>query len=77
MQQVAEARLHNEPVDLLPERTDMSANEVRDLILETSLKDVIQETKEELADELAESPGLGFAQIVDRINEELDEEGGA
>lgn len=73
MRQVVAAREHNEPVDLFPERTDMSQDEVRFLVLDTSYEDVVQATKEELAEEIEESPWLGFGQIVDRINEQLDE----
>lgn len=77
LKQVAEARANNQPPDLLPERTDMTKDEVYTLVMEADLEDVVRETEEELAEELAESPELGFGQIVDRINEQLDEEGGA
>lgn len=77
LKQVAEARANNQPPDLLPERTDMTKDEVYTLVTEADLEDVVRETEEELAEELAESPELGFGQIVDRINEQLDEEGGA
>ena len=73
MRQVAEARAHNQPVDLFPERTDMSQDDVRSLVMDTSYEDVVQATKEELAEEIEESPGLSLGQIVDRINEQLDE----
>lgn len=73
MKQVAEAREHNEPVNLFPERTDMSQDEVRSLVMDAYYDDVVKATKEELSDEMEEAPGLGFGQIVDRINEQLDE----
>lgn len=77
--QVEDARAHNQPVNLFPERTDMSQDEVRSLVMDTPYEDVVQATKEELAEEIEEFPGLGLGQIVDRINEQLDkanEEGG-
>lgn len=80
IRQVNEARAHKDPVDLLPERTDMSQDEVYDLVMKADHETVVRETKEELSEELAESPELGFGQIVDQINEEIDknaEEGGA
>ncbi len=77
MLQLREARENNRPLDIFPERTDMSEAEVRDLVLNASLDEVVKETEAELAEELEESPWLGFGQIVDKINEQLDEEGGA
>ncbi len=80
LQQLKEARAHKQPVDLFPERTDMSKDEVQALVLDTPFEDVIQETNAELAEELAEDPDLSYGQIVNQINEKLDEadgEGGA
>lgn len=77
MDQVAEARNHNVPVDLLPERTDMSAAEVRELVFNTPIEAVVQATKDELFEEMSAAPELSFTEITDRINQELDEEGGA
>lgn len=73
LRQVKEAREHNEPVDLFPERTDMSVDEVYSLVMDADPDEVVRETEEELADEIEEFPWLGFGQIVDRINEQLDE----
>ena len=73
MRQVALARSHNVDIDTLPERTDMTRSEVYELVMDADPDDVVRETNEELAEEIAESPELGFGQIVDRINEQLDE----
>ena len=77
MKQVAQARGLGDPPDVLPDRTDMTKEEVRVLVTETPLEDVVRETQEELADEIAASPGMDIGQIVDQINKQLDEEGGA
>lgn len=71
--QVAEARQQHQQMDLFPERTDMSKDEVYDLIMTASTEDVIRETEEELAEELSEDPMLGYGLIVCRINEQLNE----
>lgn len=70
--QLIEARDNNEPIDLIPERTDMTREEVIALINETPTEQVIEETMAELADVLIESSAMGFDQIADAINEELD-----
>lgn len=70
--QVIAARDNNQPVDLLPERTDMTADEVRELIFETPTEVVVEQTNIELAAEIDEHPSLGFDELVDAINAELD-----
>lgn len=70
-EQVIEARRKDEPVDMLPERTDMSHDEVVEL-MNAPTEEVVAETMEELAEEMAEHPSMGFGEIVDSINEELD-----
>lgn len=72
--QLIAARANGEAVDLLPERTDMDREEVQKLIFDTPVEQVVFETQEELADELADHPGMGFDEIVDAINQELDRE---
>lgn len=68
--QLIEARSKNEPVDLIPERTDMTRDEVVELI-SLPTEQVVEETLEELADELEEHPTMGFDEIVDSINEAM------
>lgn len=72
MEQLAQARGTWTKDELLPERTDMTKEEVVSLISETPTEQVIEETEEELAEEMSENPGLGFGDIVDMINVELD-----
>lgn len=72
MKQVAEARGQIAPEELLPERTDMTREEVAALISEAATEQVIEETKAELAEEMAENPDAGIGAIVDMINADLD-----
>lgn len=77
MKQVAEARNHGTPLtfeEKLPERTDMTQEEVLELVMATPTEEVVAETEEELADELAEEPTHSYGMVVKRINEELDAE---
>lgn len=70
--QLISARSNREPVDLLPERTDMTRDEVHALIFDTPAEQVIADTEAELAEELEEHPSMGFSDIVDIINQELE-----
>ena len=72
MNQVAEARSKGKSVNLLPERTDMTQDEVKELI-NTPSEEVIEATKEELADYASELGTHGFVGTVDIINNEIDE----
>ena len=71
MRQVAEARGVLSREELLPERTDMTPEEVMELIHDLPTEQVMEETRQELAEEMAEHPGLGIGQIVDLINEDM------
>ena len=72
MNQVAEARSKGKSVNLLPERTDMTQEEVKGLINAPS-EEVIEATKEELADYAGELMSHGFAGTVEIINNEINE----
>lgn len=75
IRQVREARgeIQNIPEsDLLPERTDMSVEEVRKIVKEESFEDAFEQTKAELSDVFAEHPDYGIADAVDAVNRELD-----
>lgn len=77
MKQITEARNQGSPfsfLEKLPERTDMTQEEVYDLVMETPTEEVVAETEEELAEEIAEDPMHSYGLIVKRINEKLDEE---
>lgn len=72
--QIIESRRKEEPVNLLPERTDMTQDEVKTLIFDTPTEEVIQMTETELAAEIEEHPAMGFDELVDHVNEKLDKQ---
>ena len=67
MEQVAVARGLGKPVNLLPERTDMDENAVKELMA-MPREDVIEMTKEELVDYKEDVAALGIVGTVDKIN---------
>lgn len=69
MQQIAEARSKNKKVDILPDRTDMNKEEVKDL-LEQPIEKVMKDTKEELKEYLDDETTI--AQAIETINSEID-----
>lgn len=71
LDQVREARSRHEPVDLAPERTDLTRDEWMEL-MRADEEQVIRETEVELAAELAEHPAASIPDIVDEINAQLD-----
>lgn len=72
--QIIESRRKEEPVNLLPERTDMTQEDVKTLIYDTPTEEVIQMTETELAAEIEEHPAMGFDELVDHVNEQLDKQ---
>lgn len=71
--QLTDARSKGLVCDPVPERIDMSRDEVEALI-QADTNVVADETCEELQAEIEEFPGLGFGDLVDLINERLDAE---
>jgi hypothetical protein len=69
MQQIAEARSKNKKVDILPDRTDMNKEEVKEL-LEQPIEKVMEDTKEELKEYLDDETTI--AQAIETINSEID-----
>jgi len=72
-EQVAEARRKDEPVNLLPERTDMTKDQVETMIHEMSVDEVMEQTLLELAEEIEANPDMGFGELVDLVNEQLQD----
>ena len=71
IKQVAEARSNGAPVEVaLPERLDMTQQEVVDLINEPT-EAVIKKTKEELADYIEDEEYFNVGGIVEMINEKI------
>ena len=70
MEQVAEARAANRKVNVLPERTDMTEEQVKELIA-TPTDDVIETTKEELSEYYEDMEAIGLGETIDKINDEI------
>jgi len=69
-EQVHEARASNKSVNFLPERTDMT-DEQLDELMGKPVEEAIEMTKEELKDYADDVENIGFGGTVDMINEEL------
>ena len=57
--------------DMLPNRTDMTKDEVKDLKAKP-VEDVIKETKEELKDYKDDQGNLDIMEAVEKVNKEID-----
>ena len=71
-QQVVEARAANKKINLLPERTDMTEEQVKELIAKPT-NEVIEETKIELSDYANDLAAIGLGETIDKINDEIRE----
>lgn len=72
IKQIQASRTSGESVDQYPIRTDMSHEEVVQLVERSDFAQVVTETNDELADEIEEFPDKDYAGIVDAINLRLD-----
>lgn len=72
IQEVLAAREADE-IDMLPDRTDMTKDEVKELMAKP-IDEVKEMAREELSDFIDENGNLDIADAVDQINEELDKE---
>lgn len=71
MDLVIAERSKGKDVEVKPERTDMTEQEV-DALMETPIEEVIEKTKEDLKDFADINGDVDFAKAVDEINKELD-----
>lgn len=71
IEEVLKARKNGETVDLLPDRTDMTKIEIKEM-KKKSLKKIKEETIEELKDYADENGEVDIQEAVDKINEELN-----
>ena len=71
IKEVLAAREKNEVVDTLPDRTDMTKEEVKKL-KKKPLKQVKKETEEELRDYADENGQVDIKEAVEKINAEID-----
>ena len=70
IQEVLDARSHGEEVDTLPERTDMTKDEVKELMTRP-VEEVLEEAKEELKDFANPDGTVDIGEAVDLINENI------
>ena len=70
VEQVIAARAAGKEVNLLPERTDMTEDEVRDL-MQKPADEVAAITREELKDHTDDLAELGLGGTIDKINEDI------
>lgn len=69
---VLEGRMKNKKVDILPDRTDMSKEEVKKLI-KKPLKEVEEKTKKDLSDYIKDEEKINLTEIVEKINKDINE----
>ena len=73
VEEVLAARANGDNVNLLPERTDMTPDEVKAMV-NTPLDKAIEATKEELRDYAEDIDEIGMHATVEKINEEIDKQ---
>lgn len=71
IEEVLKARENGENIDTLPDRTDMSKEEIKNL-KRKSLKQVKKETEMALQDFADENGNINISEAVDKINSEID-----
>lgn len=71
IQEVLDNREHGNQVDTLPERTDMTKDEVRELMSRPE-EEVLEEAKEELKDFAKADGTVDIAEAVEEINRDID-----
>lgn len=71
MNEVSIARARGVIVNLHPERTDMTDAELHQL-MKQPIEEVVENTKEELAEYADELDEIGFGGVVEKINSEID-----
>lgn len=74
MKQIAESRRKPNLEELYPDRTDMTKEQVMDMIDNKSESEIEESTKEDLKDYQEELETIGLAKTIDKINEELDQQ---
>lgn len=73
IKEVLASRERGEVVDILPDRTDMTKDQIKKVKMKPK-KQLIQETKIELKDYADENGEVNIQEAVDKVNKEIDEE---
>lgn len=68
---VLESRMKNKKVDILPDRTDMSKEEVKKL-MKKPVKEVEEKTKKELEDYIEDENNINLTEIVEQVNKDIE-----
>lgn len=71
MKQVDAARAVNKPINAYPERIDMSPSEVIDLVVNTPIEQIKEDTLQELSEYQDSIDTIGLGATIDKINIEL------
>lgn len=71
IKEVLEARASGKTIDTLPDRTDMSKDDIKNL-KKKPIKQVKKETEIELSDYADENGELNIIEAVSKINKEID-----
>lgn len=69
---VLESRMKNKKVDILPDRTDISKEEVKKL-MKKPVKEVEEKTKKDLSDYIKDEEKINLTEIVEKINKDINE----
>lgn len=73
MEEVLKARENGETVDTLPERTDLSKEEIK-MLKKKPLTQVQRETEAELQNYADENGEINIYEAIDKINKEIESE---
>ncbi len=73
MEEVLKARKNGEPVDTLPDRTDLSKEEIK-MLKKKPLTQVQRETEAELQNYADENGEINIYEAIDKINKEIESE---
>ena len=69
---VLESRMKNKKVDILPDRTDISKEEVKKL-MKKPVKEVEEKTKKDLSDYIKDEEKINLTEIVEKINKDIND----
>lgn len=74
IRQVELSRKNNSPVDIYPERTDMTHSEVVEMVDHTPIELVKEKTMIELSDYADDIQAIGLSKTIDDINKKKQKE---
>ena len=72
MKQIEQSRKNNMPIDLYPERTDMSHAEVVEMVDNTPMNVIKEKTMNDLLEYSDDIETLGIGKTIDKINKQIN-----